>query len=84
MIYLDTGCLLKLYYPEPDSASVAAAVFGKVIIFSSLHELELTNALSLKVFQGRATPEQAGAVKLVGNCFSVEKMTIQPPGDLII
>jgi len=29
MIYLDTGCLVKLYYPEPDSASVAAAVFGK-------------------------------------------------------
>ena len=63
MIYLDTGCLVKLYYPEPDSASVAAAVFGKVIIFSSLHELELTNALSLKVFQGRATPEQATSVK---------------------
>jgi len=63
MIYLDTGCLVKLYYPEPDSASEAASVFGKVIIFSSLHELELTNALSLKVFQGRATLEQAAAVK---------------------
>ena len=63
MIYLDTGCLVKLYYPEPESASVAAAVFGKVIIFSSLHDLELTNARSLKVFQGRATPEQVAAVK---------------------
>ena len=63
MIYLDTGCLVKLYYPEPDSASVATAVFGKVIIFSSLHDLELTNALSLKVFQGSATQEQAAAVK---------------------
>lgn len=23
MVYLDTGCLLKLYYPEPESAAVA-------------------------------------------------------------
>ena len=63
MIYLDTGCLVKLYYPEADSASVAAAVFGKVIIYSSLHDLELKNALSLKVFQGRASLEQVAAVK---------------------
>lgn len=63
MIYLDTGCLVKLYYPEPDSASVADAVFGKAIVFSFLHELELTNALNLKVFQDRATPEQVSAVR---------------------
>ena len=26
MIYLDTGSLVKLYYPEPDSAKVVALV----------------------------------------------------------
>ena len=26
MVYLDNGCLVKLYYPEPDSALVAQDV----------------------------------------------------------
>jgi len=61
VIYLDTGCLLKLYYPEPNSASVAAAVSGKVIVFTALHELETVSALQLKRFRREATPEQAEA-----------------------
>ena len=61
MIYLDTGCLLKLYYPEPDSAAVARLVSGKVIAFSSLHELELTNALQLKAFRKEARATQVRA-----------------------
>ena len=66
MIYLDTGCLLKLYYPEPNSASVAAAVSGKAIIFTPLHELETVSALQLKRFRGEATTEQAeAAMRLV-------------------
>ena len=28
MLYVDTGCLLKLYYPEWNSAEVAAAFFA--------------------------------------------------------
>ena len=58
MIYLDTGCLLKLYYPEPDSAAVARLVSGKIIAFSSLHELEMTNALHLKAFRKEARATQ--------------------------
>lgn len=58
MIYLDTGCLLKLYYPEPESKRVAALVVGKAIVFSGLHELELSNALELKSFRREATPKQ--------------------------
>ena len=61
MIYLDTGCLLKLYYPEPNSASVAEAVTGKRILFTALHELETVSALQLKRFRGEATAEQAEA-----------------------
>ena len=61
MIYLDTSCLVKLYYPEPESARVAALVQGKPICHNSLHELEFHNALQLKVFAGTATAAQAAA-----------------------
>ena len=46
MIYLDTGCLVKLYYPEPDSAKVVARVAARPIWFTPLHELEFANALT--------------------------------------
>lgn len=61
MIYLDTGCLLKLYYPEPDSAKVAALLGGEVIAFVPLHGLELSNALELKLFRKEAKPAQVRA-----------------------
>ena len=61
MLYLDTGCLLKLYYPEPESAAVAVAVSGEVIALTPLHELEIVTAMQLKVFRGEAKPEQAVA-----------------------
>lgn len=62
MIYLDTGCLLKLYYPEPDSAAVARVVTGAVVAFLGLHEVELTNALEQKAFRREAKPAQTRAV----------------------
>lgn len=31
MTYLDTGCFVKLYYPETDSAQVIALIQGKTI-----------------------------------------------------
>ena len=58
MVYLDTGCLVKLYYPERESAAVAAAVVGERIVFTALHELEMVTAMHLKVFRGEATSEQ--------------------------
>ena len=61
MIYLDTGCLLKLYYPELESGALVAAVTGEAIVFTPLHELEITTAMQLKVFRGEARPEQAVA-----------------------
>lgn len=62
MLYVDTGCLLKLYYPEPNSAQVAAAIAGEELCWTALHELELTTGLQLKVFRGEATSEQTAAV----------------------
>lgn len=58
MIYLDTGCLIKLYYPEPESLRVARLASGKTIALTALHELELSNALELKLFRREATPAQ--------------------------
>lgn len=63
MIYLDTGCLVKLYYPEPDSAQIVAHVSGKPICYTPLHALEFINALQLKVFFRAATPEQVAAAR---------------------
>jgi predicted nucleic acid-binding protein len=65
LIYLDTGCLLKLYYPEPESSRVAELVSGQTIAFVALHELELSNALELKLFRKEATPAQAKTTGLV-------------------
>jgi predicted nucleic acid-binding protein len=61
VIYLDTGCLVKLYYPEPESQKVASFVKGKPICFTPLHELEFANALRLKLFHRSATPTQVHA-----------------------
>ena len=58
MIYLDTGCLLKLYYPEPESRRVVELVAGNPIVYLSLHELEATNALQLKRYRKEATASQ--------------------------
>ena len=63
MTYLDTGCLVKLYYPEPDSPQVIALVQGRPLFFTPLHELEMTNALQLKVFSKSATAAQAAAAR---------------------
>lgn len=58
MTYLDTGCFVKLYYPEPDSAKVIALIQGKPVCHTPLHELEFVNALQLKVFFKSATNAQ--------------------------
>jgi len=61
--YLDTGCFVKLYYPEADSAQVIAKIQGKSICYSPLHELEFVNALHLKIFFKNATPQQVTAAR---------------------
>lgn len=61
MIYLDTGCLIKLYYPEPESSKIAKLVAGQAIALVAIHELELSNALELKLFRKEARPAQVRA-----------------------
>ena len=63
MTYLDSGCFVKLYYPEPDSAKVIALIRGKSVCYTPLHELEFVNALQLKVFFKTATAAQVTAAR---------------------
>ena len=63
MTYLDTGCFVKLYYPEPDSPKVIALIQGKPVCHTPLHELEFVNALQLKVFFKTATAVQVSAAR---------------------
>ncbi len=66
MTYLDTGCFVKLHYPEPDSAKVVAAIQGKPVCYSLLHELEFVNALQLKApFKGATAAQVTAARALV-------------------
>ena len=79
MVYLDTGCLVKLYYPEPESAAIAAAVVDEQIAFAALHELEIVTAMQLKVFRGEATPEQVVATAgLVQEDLTAGKLVERP------
>lgn len=55
-VYLDSSAIVKLYVPEADSATVAAYVrtLKEPLPFSHLHEIEVKNALRLKVFRKEA------------------------------
>jgi predicted nucleic acid-binding protein len=52
-LWLDTSVLVSLYVPEPRSERVAHLVrrSGEPILFSQLHELEVVNALRLRIFR---------------------------------
>lgn len=54
MTYVDTSAMVKLYYPEPESDCVSTWVREQdhALLYSRLHEIELRNALALKVFRG--------------------------------
>lgn len=62
-LWLDTSALVSLYVPEARSARVARLVrrAGEPIAFSQLHELELANALRLRVFRREAKRKQVDA-----------------------
>ena len=62
-LWLDTSVLVSLYVPEARSARVARLVrrAGEPIPFSQLHELELANALRLRMFRCEAQKQQVDA-----------------------
>ena len=58
--YLDTGVLVKLYCPESDSVKAIETVTACRLpwIYTAWQELELANALRLKVFRKELTEAQ--------------------------
>jgi predicted nucleic acid-binding protein len=79
--YLDTGCFVKLYYPEPDSAQVVALIHGKPLCHTLLHELEFVNALQLKIFSGTATANQVAAARALVDVDLKAGVLVSPGGE---
>jgi predicted nucleic acid-binding protein len=52
-VYFDTSALIKLYYPEAESETLAAWIGENniAISVSPFHEVELRNAFALKLFR---------------------------------
>ena len=81
MTYLDTGCFVKLYYPEPDSAQVVALIEGKALGHTPLHDLEFMNALELKVFLKNATAAQVTAARALVAADLQAGVLVSPTGE---
>ncbi len=81
MTYLDTGCFVKLYYPEMDSAKVVALIQGKPLCHTPLHELEFVNALLLKVFFNSATSAQVSAARALVEADLKTGVLVSPGGE---
>jgi predicted nucleic acid-binding protein len=79
--YLDTGCFVKLYYPEPDSSKVVALIQGKGLCHTPLHELEFINALQLKVFLRNATAAQVTAARALVEADLKAGVLVSPSGE---
>jgi hypothetical protein len=52
-VYLDSSAIVKLYAPEAETAAVSGYVrsLKEALPFSHLHEIDVKNALRLKVFR---------------------------------
>jgi predicted nucleic acid-binding protein len=62
-VYADTGCLCSLYAPDAHTAAAAAhmAKMKHAVPITWLHQLELRNALRLRVFRREITAVQKEA-----------------------
>ena len=58
--YFDSGVLIKLYVPEPNSSDAAAWVrqYSGPIVFTQLHENEVRNAIRMKAARKQITDAQ--------------------------
>ena len=63
-VFADTSFLVSLYHPDANSARAAKQVLlGPVFLLTPLIELEITNALELRVFRNEATASQSRAAR---------------------
>jgi predicted nucleic acid-binding protein len=63
--YAGTSFLVSLYTPDANSTSAAAQMKGvrAVVLLTPFGELELRNALELRVFRGELTPSEVEAAR---------------------
>jgi predicted nucleic acid-binding protein len=62
-LYLDTSCLLKLFFPEPESATVASQVAAEEhVVVSTLAHLELRVQIQGRVAGGTLSAKSATAL----------------------
>jgi uncharacterized protein with PIN domain len=62
-LYLDTSCLLKLFFPEPESATVASQVAAEEhVVVSTLARLELRVQIQGRVAGGTLSAKSATAL----------------------
>jgi predicted nucleic acid-binding protein len=62
-LYLDTSCLLKLFFPEPESATVASQVAAEErVVVSTLARLELRVQIQGRVAAGTLSAKSATAL----------------------
>ena len=62
-LYLDTSCLLKLFFPEPESATVASLVVTEErVVVSTLAYLELRVQTQGRVADGTLAARSASAL----------------------
>ena len=63
MRYFDTGVLLKLYLPEPNSPRATELVGDSSALLSALHRLEMQSALGQKLGRREITEAEYGEVR---------------------
>ena len=72
MVYVDTSVIVKLYIREKYSraASVWLKKNNEAVPLTSIHELELINAIHLKQFRAEITPDET---RLIMSRFEVHE-----------
>jgi predicted nucleic acid-binding protein len=85
--YADTGFLCSLYASDAHTNRAVARIEGQrlPLAFTWLHQLELRNALRLKVFRRESTPEQSTAslnVVLADIAAGILMPTVPPSSDV--
>ena len=76
-LYYDSGVLVKLYVREEMSDAVTAFVAGRgeAIAVNGLHELEIRNALRLKLFRSEIDAEQlANSMAMLAGDFARSRL----------
>ncbi|MDD5723402.1 MAG: hypothetical protein PHY29_06635 [Syntrophales bacterium] len=64
MLYVDTSIVVTLYVKEEHSLDASNRIIenNEAIPLTGFHDLELTNAINLKLFRKEITEDEAGCI----------------------